>query len=387
MKRASASRLSVAVSCVTLLLMLVSCERRPGLHLHYPDDVELELPIVELELDVFWNYNYEAGTDYNWQDEWFYGWDEKDEEVFGEIGYTKPDVFNIRRYYTGATPYGQHQNVFSSLIHGYTYTASYDWGFWDLLAWNQISTFDGVQSLVFDEESTLDYVVASTNASMNSARYQAPRYTRAFYQPEGLFSAYVQAIEINKDYEGFNYDEERDMWVKTINVSLEPRTYIYLTQVIIHNNKGKIIGTDGNANFSGMARSVNLNTGVAGADPVTVHYNVRFKQNCRMRNELVDIAGGRLMTFGLCNTNGSRATRAADESTRHYMDVKMLFNNGTDSTFVFDVTDQVRRRFKGGVITVELDADTILVPSSSGGSGFDAVVEDFEDGGTHEFDI
>jgi hypothetical protein len=69
------------------------------------------------------------------------------------------------------------------------------------------------------------------------------------------------------------------------------------------------------------------------------------------------------------------------------MDVTMQFNNGMDSTFVFDVTDQVRRRFKGGVITVELDMDTIPVPSRNGGSGFDAVVKDFEDGGTHEFDM
>jgi hypothetical protein len=54
---------------------------------------------------------------------------------------------------------------------------------------------------------------------------------------------------------------------------------------------------------------------------------------------------------------------------------------------VFDVTDQVRRRYRGGVITVELNLDTVPIPSRSGGSGFDAVVKDFEDGGTHEFEM
>jgi hypothetical protein len=65
----------------------------------------------------------------------------------------------------------------------------------------------------------------------------------------------------------------------------------------------------------------------------------------------------------------------------------MQFNNGMDSTFVFDVTKQVKERYKGGVITVELDMDTVPIPQRSGGSGFKAVVKDFEDGGTHEFEM
>ena len=89
----------------------------------------------------------------------------------------------------------------------------------------------------------------------------------------------------------------------------------------------------------------------------------------------------------MCNINGSRANATYNDGVRHYMDLNMQFNNGMDSTFVFDVTNQVRRRYKGGVLTVELDADTIKIPTRKGGSGFDATVKDFEDGGTHEFDM
>ena len=49
-----------------------------------------------------------------------------------------------------------------------------------------------------------------------------------------------------------------------------------------------------------------------------------------------------------------------------------------DSTMVFDVTDQVRKHYKGGVITVELDVDTVPIPTRPGGSGFNAVVKDYE---------
>ncbi len=375
------------LTLVALLTLVTGCERKPELHLDYKGNVVTELPIVELQLDVFWNYDADTETGYNWRDEWYYGWDDQDQALFGEIGYTKPSVFQIRRYYTVDQPLASHTSVLSDVINGYTYSSAFDWGYWDLLAWNDIVTPDGIQSLTIDEQTSLDYVTAYTGQTMNAARYQAPRYTRSFYQPEELFSAYEQAVEINKNLEGFVYDADRDVWVKQLQMLLRPVTYIYLTQVIIHHNNGRITGVDGNANLSGMARSVNINTGVAGDDAITVHYYVRFKQGCTKNGENVDIAGGRLTTFGMCNVNGSRADETVDDGKHHYMDVNMQFSNGMDSTFVFDVTKQVQKRYKGGVITVELDADTIRIPTRKGGSGFDAVVKDFEDGGTHEFEL
>ena len=379
--------MAMVLPAVVMVMMLTGCERKPELHLDYSGNINVDLPIVELELDVLWNYDAEAETGYNWREEWYYGWDDEDKSLFGEIGYSKPTLFQIRRYYTGEEAYAAHTNVLSDVLNGYTYSAAFDWGYWDLLAWNEITTSDGIQSLRFDEQTSLDYVTAHTGQTMNSAAYQAPKYTRSFYQPEALFSAYTQAVEINKNLDGFTYDESRGVWVKQLQMLLRPVTYIYLTQVIIHHNNGRITGVDGNANLSGMARSVNLNTGVTGSDAITVYYNVRFKKNCDMKGESVDIAGGRLMTFGMCNVNGSRADETVDDGKHHYMDVHMQFNNGMDSTFVFDVTKQVQKRYKGGVLTIELDADTIKIPTRKGGSGFDAVVKDFEDGGTHEFEM
>ena len=82
------------------------------------------------------------------------------------------------------------------------------------------------------------------------------------------------------------------------------------------------------------------------------------------------------MTFGIPGHRANSISRADEvkDYNQHYMDLNMQFNNGIDSTFVFNVTNQVRRRYKGGVITVELDVDTIPIPSRRGGSGFDAVV-------------
>ena len=140
-----------------------------------------------------------------------------------------------------------------------------------------------------------------------------------------------------------------------------------------------------------MARSVNLNTGITGSDAITVNYNMRMKMDQKTKTgETVDIIGGRVLTFGMPKLNPSRLnTRAyteslnkvrdADLNNRHYLDVKMQFNNGKDSTLVFDVTDQVRKLFRGGVITIDLDMNKVPIPARPGGSGFDAVVKDYEE--------
>ena len=384
--------------CFVLLFactMLFSCYREPELYLPYRQPASLEFPLIDLDLLAYWDYELEYGIIYDWQSEWYYQWDEEDSRTLaggGPIGYSEPKGYQLRRYYLGYNPNAKHTTVLADAVKGRTFHGEYNWGFWDILVWSDVITYgEEAQSLIFDETSSLDEVKAFTNPSMHSARYQAPAYTRAFYQPEQLFSAYDRGEEINENLEGFEYDSIRNVYIKQMGMKLEPITYIYLTQVILHNNKNKIIGVDGTADLSGMARSTNVNTGLADSTPITVTYNVRLKNNCILEktNENVDIAGGRVMTFGICNQNGNRIDNVSQvkDKVRHYMDLKMQFNNGIDSTFVFDVTDQVRKRWKGGVITVELNMDTVPIPRTKGGSAFDAIVKDYEDGGTHEFGL
>ena len=372
---------------VGMLSSLVCCTREPLLHLFDGGEATIELPAIDLELDAYWNY-LDYGVAYDWRLEWFYGWDAIDQQIFGEIGYTEPNSFNLRRYFTGTEQYGPHTRVLANTVKGNTFRGQYTWGYWDLLVWNEIEALGGVQSLNFDETTTLEYVTAYTNMSMHASRYSAPKYTRAFYEPEALFSAYEQGVSINRDLEGFVYDPERDMYIKKLDMALVPITYIYLTQVILHNNRRKIVGVDGSGTLTGVSRTMNVNTGTSGSDAISIYYNTRFKEGCDMHGESVDIVGGRLLTFGICDQNANRIKDLEEvkDEYSHYMDVTMHFNNGNDSTFVFDVTDQVRKRWKGGVITVELDMDTVRIPSRTGGSAFDAVVKDFEEE-THEFEM
>ena len=378
------------VRTISLILVgivsLTSCYREPPLHLY---DWGLQFPMVELRLDIYWNYENNLGIDYDWRSEWYYGWDEEDKRIFGELEYVVPNRFFLRRYYTGDVPYGSRIYKREAYVIGKVFRSEYDWGYWDFLAWNDVETIDGVQSLHFQEPDSIDKpVIAFTNQTMYPVRYHAPKFLHSFWQPEQLVSACEEGVEINKDLRGFEFDPVENIWIKTLRMMLEPITYIYLPQIILHHNNGNVVSVPSSSNLSGMARSTNVNTGVAGTDAIAVSFNMRLKNDIEWKTgEMVDIIGGRLMTFGICGQNANRISRAEEsfDKERHYIDVQMQFYNGMDSTFVFDVTDQVRKRYKGGVITIEMDMDTIPIPRRKGGSGFNAVVKDYEDGGTWEF--
>lgn len=380
----------IMILLLLALLALSSCYREPPLHLYDIDSPAVALPIVELNLDTYWDYDGNLGINYDWRAEWYYGWDDEDRSIFGELEYEEPTKFFLRRYYTGEVKEGTRIDKKNAYVSGRTFRAPYDWGFWDILAWNDVKTIDGVQSLQIDEKSSYDEdIIASTGTTMYSSRYHAPRYQNSFYEPEQLFSACEKGVEINKNLDGFEFDEDNNIWIRKLNMYLEPLTYIYLPQIILHNNNGRIDQVTSNGNISGMARSADINTGFAGTDAIAVNFKMRLKTNKDFKaGEKVDIVGGRLMTFGICGQNANRITRADEENDteHHYIDVQLQFNNGMDSIFVFDVTDQVRKRYKGGVITVELDMDTVPTPKRSGGSGFNAIVKGFEEE-LHEIEI
>ena len=79
------TRTAIVVSVVSAF---VCCVPEPPLHLFDSGDIEIKLPLVEINLDTYWDYDFETTytVDHNWRDEWFYGWDEEDERLFGPIG-------------------------------------------------------------------------------------------------------------------------------------------------------------------------------------------------------------------------------------------------------------------------------------------------------------
>lgn len=389
-------RLAVLITVLLVALppiIFSSCQRVPPLHLVMREkDIELETDKVILDLEVLWDYE----LTYDWKKEWWYGWDLRDDSLFGTWDIKEPDVFHIRRYYTEDNPSAPHTSVLKDIVEGTRFTAKYKYGYYDITVFNDVNTIDGIQSLHFDEETSLEYITAYTNQSLNhtGAPQMANRDTRtrqgySFYQPEFLFAGSYDDLHVSNDPADYDYYiEETNTWYKRVPLELTPVTYIYLTQVILHNAARKVAGTDGSGNLSGMAQSTNLYTHISGEEDISVNYPMRMKKNMTYIDPLtnipeeVDIIGGRVLTFGLTGINPYGVTRAStsyqkieDSKIRNYLEVNMVFLNGRDSTFLFDVTDQVKEHFKGGVITIHLDSIGMPI----GDSMFDAVVKEPEE--------
>ena len=409
--RAGVSFLLVA----TMMLLMTDCERMPELHLRIRKPIVLTLSEFGLRFETYWSYQLLYDIEYHWEAEWYncYGWDEEDEKLFGPIGYPEPTAFNLYRYHTGSTPYAPHTTVMEHYVPGHEFVDSFELGFWDLLVFNQL-VHDPADTHL-DKTTTLDSVFAYTSQDYQVPAVRSlPQFPYAFYQPEPIYSAYTRAIEINADHENdpsWSYDPVRDVYIKRLDMTLMPVTYIYLTQVILRHNKRRVVGIDGRATLSGMARSTNINTGHSGSDDISHYFFMRFKsdrhyqrpfteEDTIYRDEQADMIGGMLMTFGLpdftpsyyldASVDKEQRRRDLEEKlksdVRHYLDLKVQWNHGRDTTFTFDVTDQVRKRFRGGVITVEIDMDTVPTPNPNPHSTFDAVVKDY-DTITHVIDM
>lgn len=396
---------------VSAMLLAVSCARVPKKYLHEEGHMPIAMPAIELSLDIYWDYTLDNGWsysyEYDWRKEWSYGWDEEDRRLFGDsIGYsTKPNTFNIRRYFTGQDSAALHTTVDQHQVYDTLFLATYKPGWYDLLVWNEVTTIDGVQAIRFDETSSLDSVTAYTGmsrmGSFISGVNDSHTAQAVHYQPEALFSDYYENLLVTLDTSDYVWDPIRGIYYRHLEMLMLPRTYIYLVQLILHHNYGKVDNTTGNAILSGMAYNTNLNTGYAGTQPINVFFNNRMKRHLSHKGDPdVDIIGGRLYTFGICGVNpynvrkrvvGSTTVEAtqtaadiyAADGNRHYVDFDVVFSNGNDSVITFDVTDKVRQFYRGGVLTLELDMDTVPVPGKKH-SLFDVVVAE-PDSVTYEF--
>lgn len=380
-------RAAVSRGILLLSLLLVGCIEPP---LHLPaEDVLVDMPIVVTDLEIVWNINVD------WQTNWHYGWDEIDEEVFGPIAYPEPTNYEVRRYFLGDAPGKPHtqSGMDGFTIFGKHFRRTYMFGYYDMLFWSNIDSPTQTQVLTINE-SDINEVTATTTVTrglLNDA--SATSVTGLYNQPEIFYSAYERDIHISRNKEDYDYfDEEEGVWVKQINTTLNPLVYIYMVQIILHNNDGRITGITGDAAVSAFANGTSVNTGHTNNSPCMVYFPTRMKRNLMVEGERVDIIGGKLTTFGLCDMEGWRVnSRAEYMGSRLDLDNRLyftlLFNNGKERTVNYLITDQCRAQSHGGIITLHLNCRDIEIPSDGSGQKGDFFVPTIDDYDNVDYDI
>lgn len=390
------------ISALMLLtsVLATSCIEPP---LHLPaQEVKIEMSIDLVVLNNVWN------LESDWEHYWYYGWDNMDRDLWGDIAYPTPTSYEARRYFLGEKPGGPHTNVDPFTVYGNSFRRTYEFGYYDILLWSNIDSKDGTQVVTINE-SDLEDVKASTTVTRGMTRVQSVVgagsstklltgsdpdstvvVTGLYNQPEIFYSAYPRDIYISEHAEDYDYyDEQEKCWVKQLHCDLNPNVYIYLVQVIIRHNDGRIVGCSGDNAISSFASGISVNTGHTWDSPALVYFGSRYKAKAEYEGEQVDIIGGKFTTFGLCDmpsyneTKPSRIYNGGRKDLKNYLYVDLTFLNGVQGTLQADVTEQCQKQAHGGVITVIIEATEIDVPPSPDpgktGSLFIPTVEDYDE--------
>lgn len=395
MKKDLKRKLTIIFAFV-FVFFLHSCIEPP---LKLPGEgIVTDVPLVQVDMNVVWN------LDVDWQTQWYYGWDATDEYIWGKIDYPVPTNYEVRKYYVGNQPGGEHNTPDAFTVFGNSFRRTYEFGYYDMLLWSNIDSKEQTQVLLIDESDNnevhatttithgLSRVATRTETSYFNVVTGIPDdnsvVTGLFNQPEIFYAAYARDVYISRNKEDYDYyDEMEQCWVKKLNCVLVPRVYIYLVQVILKNNKSGRIKEGSQNALSNMAAGTSINTGHTWNIPAYVYFQSRMKRDIDFEGEKVDVIGGKLTTFGLCDMPSYEESRSPQyEGPRldklNYLYIDLIFHNDKKQTIQVDVTDQIRRQAHGGVITVVIDANDVPDPdygANVGGSLFVPTVEAYDE--------
>lgn len=347
-------------------VLVAGCCIEPPLHLRRVVTTKVT---TKVDVDLRWQFNWTTQWDFNWN-----------VTALGPLGYRLPSSIRLHVYTQG--PEGEH---ISHMVHNFVGSETQMdvfVGTHDLLFHNNDS-----EAILFKADEDLAPVHAYTRQIAKGLRESSPVYTTAqkaaglntkaddeeeieepvSLQPDDLFSFYDINQKITDNPNDYVFENGR--YVLKIEGELLPSTFIYLVQVNLINNDGRIIGSGGGA-ITGMSEGVNLVTRETWTSTVSVPTDVYMDKE-------QDLLGAKVYSFGLpgCNPydDASVATAPAGE---HYYVLNVSYVNGSWRNIRMDITDQISALPLGGVITLEIDVNDFPPDESSGtgGGGFQALI-------------
>ena len=353
-------------------MFLGGCRIEPPLYLRSAVTTQLELS-TKIDIEVMWQVNWRAEWQFNWV-----------ETMYGPLGYRLPASMRAHVY-----PLGTDGMPLSHAVHNFVgdYTSfEISVGMHDFLFHNNDS-----EAVQFHADGDLADIFASTREISSGLRASSPVYSTAqkargmgtkadeedtpdepvSLQPDGLFSVFVPDYYVSGDLNDYVFEYGR--YVLKMQHELTPTTYIYLFQIKLLNNAGRIVGSNGGAALTGMADGADLMTKETRTSTVSVPMDMYM-------DSPQDMLGAKVFTFGIpgCNPYDKASVDRAPEQT-HYLVVNVTYANGTYKNIRIDVTEEVSALPLGGVITLELDVDDFPPEGGTGGGGFNALIGDWHE--------
>lgn len=368
----------VEILVMILLCTVVSCHRKP-LYLTQRGNVSFATAVFDIHLDFLWGEH--------WKEELQYPWDES---LHGILGYTEPWGVRTVIYRLDEERYRTEYLTRNMGKEGGRVNLATKENY-DMLFYNNDTEY-----ILFSTDGST-YYDATTRSNTKAS------YTRAFdgyNQPDQLFGTLLSDIHVSDDPQDYVMEYAEDgsvLYVYRIEATLRPYTFIYLYQIILLNNQddggARVTGAQG-ITANGLSRGVSLFTRTTDTTAISITQNdVKPIVSGRHlylpdgRDTIGDIFAARMQTWGLPGiTPIEEVTRGTgvEPADSTYVGVGLTLRSGYTYVMQKDVTEQMRSRPAGGVITLVIDAakeipDT-LIDKPASGDGFGATVNEWDNG-------
>ena len=365
------------ISALVLLVTLCGCQIDPPLHLRRYAETSVDL-VIDINVDMMWQID--------WKAEWDFAWNEV---VLGPLGYSEPASIRMHTYALG--PNGERRSHLVNNFHGTAGRVNIVTGVHDMLFHNndsEVLLFRADDDLA-DQHSYTRIIASGLQDShpVQTLQQKAAGNTKAddewnleesvAFQPDELFRMYDPAYWVSDDLNDYEYIDGH--YVLRIEGSMDPGTFIYLIQVRLNNNNGRVIGSMGGAALTGVAEGVDLMSGITHTETVSVPFDVYIN-----READPDLLGARVLTFGIPGCNPyDKASVAAAPQGQHFLVLNVTFQSGRYKNINIDITDKIRELPTGGVITLDIDVDDFPPgpddPDDPGSGGFEALIGDWSE--------
>jgi len=322
-----------------LLVSLTACDHKDLCFDH--DDHALTYRVdVQASYEPAWQYTYPGGTD------WLADWNES---FFG-MTYPSllpgvPEGLRVMVYNEDGT-----SDMSNIPVHGgelYMRPGEHS-----ILFYNNDTEY-----IVFDGLDQFATAKATTRTRSRSSYMGSPfnqsgaKGEHTVNPPDVLFGHYMA-----------EYEAEKSLDPLPLPVTMHPLVFTYLVRYEFAKGLNHVVSARGA--LSGMAASVYLNSGTTSNETATILYD------CTMKSFGAQAA---VRSFGIPDFPNEHYSRA---DKTYGLNLEVMLTNGKVLSYDFDVTGQVARQPRGGVITVT----GIEVPDDAmqgSGSGFDVDVTDW----------
>lgn len=348
-------RLRRHIAPITLVMifiatMVVGCHRKP-LYLAQRGNVSFTTAVIDIHLDFLWGEHWEEDLQYPWN-----------EQEHGVLGYTEPwGIRSIVYLLDEEKRRNEYLSRNMSKEGGRVNIVTKE--YYDMLFYNN----DTEYIILTTDKST--YYEATTRSNTKAS------YTRSYdghNQPDQLFGTLLSDVYISDDPEDYvmEYAEDGSMLqVYRIDATLSPYTLIYLYQIIILNNNdaegARVTGAEG-ITANGLASSVDLFTRATDTTVISLTQNdvkpIVANQWLHLpdgHDTIGDIFAARIQTWGLPGiTPIQEVTRGAgvEPADSTFVGVGLTLRSGYTYVMQKNVTEQMKERPGGGVITLVIDA-------------------------------